>query len=470
MSRSKILLVVVGVLLVFASSCSNSVTDVTTMPTQGPGGTPDKLQPLEVSRYGSVTMALPGRRATPVIRSEVLVPDSTVMAYGNGVGNMVFQSVHEGACGLQQLNGEAGHATTREPPGSLLQLLAGQVSCSFDNIVHDVNLCNYGVVSANEEWYGGCASDPMLQVAVLSGWAKVTVDNMNYEVESGMQLVCVHGYCSNTPIGFTPQQLKNFEIEDYSIGQAATPAPQAELEPSECAALVDQSASCMVTVKSDGTTNLVVGKIGTTSDFNLDTNECDTPIPPGVTCDILLTFDPKTTGQLTGTLTVHQNAVGPPSTVGLNGVAVDVEDPFVALVFRSISEVDRKDTSDGFDWVNSTPPDNWTDESCSLSGPSDCVTFQINDAAISGDSQQIVLGTYSGFGAYSDEAACVFALYNGVVPSSATNMSNVMANKMGLWYQVDPVGGSSGCSASNPAADWTFLNSEELRVIAIAQE
>ena len=80
-----------------------------------------------------------------------------------------------------------------------------------------------------------------------------------------------------------------------------------------------QSAPLVETLTNNQTVSLTISNISTTGDYT-ETNTCQQPVPAGGTCSISVYFTPATTGTLTGTLTVTDNASNSPQTASLTGV------------------------------------------------------------------------------------------------------------------------------------------------------
>lgn len=78
------------------------------------------------------------------------------------------------------------------------------------------------------------------------------------------------------------------------------------------------SAQQTLTVTSSGTTALVISNI-TTSAYFTQTNNCAGSLAVGAGCSISVTFTPTTSGTLTGSLVISDNAWGSPQTVALSG-------------------------------------------------------------------------------------------------------------------------------------------------------
>jgi len=80
------------------------------------------------------------------------------------------------------------------------------------------------------------------------------------------------------------------------------------------------SAAKTVTLANNQSLPLNISSITTTSSFAA--SSCATPIAPGGTCVINVTFTPATTGSLTGTLAVADDASTSPQTVSLSGTGI----------------------------------------------------------------------------------------------------------------------------------------------------
>jgi hypothetical protein len=85
------------------------------------------------------------------------------------------------------------------------------------------------------------------------------------------------------------------------------------------------SAPQTVTVTNTSLTQTVtITNVGITGPF-ARTNQCITPLAPnGGNCTIMVFFKPKAIGQVTGTLSITDNAVGSPQTVSLSGTGTAV--------------------------------------------------------------------------------------------------------------------------------------------------
>ena len=120
----------------------------------------------------------------------------------------------------------------------------------------------------------------------------------------------------------------------FSITPASAPAPATAsvlLSPSLLtfpAVLVGNTSSAMLILTSNGTAAAVIASITTGGPIFSQTNTCSSPLAPGQSCSILVTFKPTSFGTSPGVLTVNSNApsvsaseVGPAGDLALNSTA-----------------------------------------------------------------------------------------------------------------------------------------------------
>jgi Beta-propeller repeat/Abnormal spindle-like microcephaly-assoc'd, ASPM-SPD-2-Hydin/Cep192 domain 4 len=81
------------------------------------------------------------------------------------------------------------------------------------------------------------------------------------------------------------------------------------------------SASQPVTLTNTGNASLTITGVTISANFS-QTNNCMSNLPAGSSCTIDVTFTPTTTGSLTGTLSVADNAADSPQTVSLTGTGI----------------------------------------------------------------------------------------------------------------------------------------------------
>ncbi len=81
------------------------------------------------------------------------------------------------------------------------------------------------------------------------------------------------------------------------------------------------SEPLLITLTNTGTAPLTISGIAVSANF-AETNTCGTTLAAGANCAINVTLAPNTTGSVTGTVTITDNAAGSPQTVSLKGTAV----------------------------------------------------------------------------------------------------------------------------------------------------
>ena len=83
------------------------------------------------------------------------------------------------------------------------------------------------------------------------------------------------------------------------------------------------SASQLVTLTNSGSATLTITSITGSVNFP-QTNNCGSSLKAGASCTTTITFQPRGTGTLTGTVTITDNAANSPQTVALTGVGTAV--------------------------------------------------------------------------------------------------------------------------------------------------
>jgi hypothetical protein len=73
-----------------------------------------------------------------------------------------------------------------------------------------------------------------------------------------------------------------------------------------------------VQINNNGTGSLTITSLQMTGDF-AQSNACGSPVAPGASCTVQITFTPTALGNRTGVLTVTDNAPGSPHTLAING-------------------------------------------------------------------------------------------------------------------------------------------------------
>ena len=134
---------------------------------------------------------------------------------------------------------------------------------------------------------------------------------------------------------FTPQGLGS-RVAALSISDGATGSPQtatlsgtglgaaAGINPISLAFTAQTAGTIsnaqIITLTNSGTAPLNISGITASQNFD-ETNTCSTSVAAGSNCQISVTFSPSTSGNLTGTITISDNATGSPQTISLSGVA-----------------------------------------------------------------------------------------------------------------------------------------------------
>jgi uncharacterized protein DUF1573/centrosomal CEP192-like protein/HYDIN/CFA65/VesB family protein len=116
-----------------------------------------------------------------------------------------------------------------------------------------------------------------------------------------------------------------FAVLGFGAGKSSLQAPPAPSAPDDANTFTfgDQqvgtrSAPQAIHLQNTGITVLVITNIQATANFG-ETDDCRPSVPVGGHCTVQVTFDPTTTGPLTGTVTVTSNAASPPFVFKLNG-------------------------------------------------------------------------------------------------------------------------------------------------------
>jgi FG-GAP-like repeat/Abnormal spindle-like microcephaly-assoc'd, ASPM-SPD-2-Hydin len=86
-----------------------------------------------------------------------------------------------------------------------------------------------------------------------------------------------------------------------------------------------KSTAQVVTLTNGGDAALNLTQIAAVGDFS-ETNTCSASLAAGSSCQISVTFEPTSTGNRAGSITIADNAVGSPQTVALAGTGVPAPD------------------------------------------------------------------------------------------------------------------------------------------------
>jgi hypothetical protein len=137
-------------------------------------------------------------------------------------------------------------------------------------------------------------------------------------------------------VTFTPSQFgprtSLVTVNDDTVGSphllslsgiGLTPGPNASLSANNlflgAVSVGTTSGPLSITLSNYGTTSLNIAGIASTTNFG-ESDTCGGSLASGASCPINVTFTPSTTGSLTGTLSVTDNAPGSPQTASLSGI------------------------------------------------------------------------------------------------------------------------------------------------------
>jgi hypothetical protein len=187
----------------------------------------------------------------------------------------------------------------------------------------------------------GTTSAPKLVNLSNSGNAPLTITSITASGDLAQTSNCVsplpaRTYCTIS-VTFKPTaagtRTGSLTITDNAAGSphtvalsgVGTTAPAATLQPTSLR-FADQplgstSAPKSVTLTNTGGAPLTISSITTSGNY-AQTNNCVSPLAAGAYCTINVTFTPQVAGGQSGTLTIMDNAVGSPHTVGLGGVGL----------------------------------------------------------------------------------------------------------------------------------------------------
>jgi hypothetical protein len=186
----------------------------------------------------------------------------------------------------------------------------------------------------------GVSSSPMVLIVTNAGVSPLVFSSIqvsgSYTETNTCSTVPPAGTCQ-VSVTFTPAQYgSNPGALLFADNAAASPqtvllsgtglAPIGSLSPASVSfpgtfVVGSQSPAIPVFYSNSGNEALGVTSISTSANFS-QTNNCGSYLRPATGCTISVFFTPSSTGALTGTLTVYDNASGSPRTVALSGQAV----------------------------------------------------------------------------------------------------------------------------------------------------
>ena len=228
---------------------------------------------------------------------------ATVMGFsGSGVSAPHVYRSSDGGAHWANISGNLPNA----PANSLVvdPNDANTVYVALDTGVYatqQVNTCATATVNCWTVFGGGLPNAPAIQLAAITGGGNSLLRAATY----GRGLWQI-------PLLTTPVQ-------------SGTPAMQ--LSPTSLTfgsqAVQTASAPQTITVTNTGTGALTISSLTTGGDFR-ETDSCisSSPIAPGLTCTVQVTFLPSATGSRTGSLTIYGNVTGGQATASLAGTAV----------------------------------------------------------------------------------------------------------------------------------------------------
>ena len=121
------------------------------------------------------------------------------------------------------------------------------------------------------------------------------------------------GPSENCPQQCALASAETFTLETFTVTTSPTSLPFGTQ-------LVGTTSSPKnVTITNTGNGPINVTNAGTSANFSVQTNGCQSAIQPGNSCTLSIVFVPAALGSLSGTLTITDNATGSPQTVALSG-------------------------------------------------------------------------------------------------------------------------------------------------------
>ncbi len=157
-------------------------------------------------------------------------------------------------------------------------------------------------------------------------------------------------------------------------GTGTTPAPAVTFNPTSLTfsdqAFQTTSAPQTATITNSGSATLNISSIAAAGDF-AETNNCPASLNPGTACTVSVTFTPSTTGSISNSLTVTDDATGSPQKLSLSGTGVAV---YSLAVNPASAPTDPAATSQTFT-ISLSAPSTFTDTvnlTCSAASPAKC--------------------------------------------------------------------------------------------------
>lgn len=192
-------------------------------------------------------------------------------------------------------------------------------------------------------WVVGTESGPQVETLTNTGSSELAINSVaitganaaDFDQSNTCSSSLGAGASCTLSVTFTPsqfgQRIASITITDDAMvssqalslsGVGGNSGPNATLSPTSLI-LGNQdvdttSPARPVTLSNYGTATLSVTGITASTNFG-QTNTCNSTLASGANCTINVTFTPSQTGNLTGTLSVADNAPGGPHTVALSG-------------------------------------------------------------------------------------------------------------------------------------------------------
>jgi hypothetical protein len=149
-------------------------------------------------------------------------------------------------------------------------------------------------------------------------------------------------------LGRDPLALNELTIYEAGLGNgptppctapAAAPTPDATIAPGAVVfpsvTVGTASAAKAVAVTNTGTANLTISSVTATglnaADFAVDALACSVPVAPNGSCTVMVTMTPSAEGPRTAALSIVDDAIGSPHSVGLSGTGVAVPAPSIEV-------------------------------------------------------------------------------------------------------------------------------------------
>lgn len=109
------------------------------------------------------------------------------------------------------------------------------------------------------------------------------------------------------------------------VPQASPAAPQFGAQ-----AVGIASGPVPVALSNVGTAPMVVSSVQISGDFQVQANQCMSPVAPGAECQVAITFTPTAAGTRNGSLTFNYNGANSPLTIALSGTGQS-QDPVITM-------------------------------------------------------------------------------------------------------------------------------------------